>query len=179
MKSNTYTDEARFTVQVGCDSEVLQGPRKGPLFCRSDALHFAHYNLMRVHKTLRVTPAIAANVKDRLSDLSLATWVAIRGGRIADPCILGQARPINRRGDSARVPRRPAGPHRQARRARPRQRKRRAQSRGATIHTAHAERESITSTFFNSPSSLIGSDLIRMPVCTEYSIQHGRRGQTG
>ena len=29
------------------------------------ALHFAHYNLVRVHKTLRVTPAMAANVTDR------------------------------------------------------------------------------------------------------------------
>jgi IS1 family transposase len=30
------------------------------------ALHFAHYNLVRLHKTLRVTPAIAAGVADRL-----------------------------------------------------------------------------------------------------------------
>jgi hypothetical protein len=33
------------------------------------ALHFAHYNLVRPHKTLRVTPAIAANVTDRLWSL--------------------------------------------------------------------------------------------------------------
>lgn len=33
------------------------------------ALHFAHYNLVRVHKTLRVTPAMAANVTDRLWSL--------------------------------------------------------------------------------------------------------------
>jgi hypothetical protein len=30
------------------------------------ALHFCHYNLVRLHKTLRVTPAMAANVTDRL-----------------------------------------------------------------------------------------------------------------
>ena len=30
------------------------------------AVHFAHYNLVRVHKTLRVTPAMAAGVSDRL-----------------------------------------------------------------------------------------------------------------
>ena len=30
------------------------------------ALHFAHYNLVRLHKTLRVTPAMAAGVTDRL-----------------------------------------------------------------------------------------------------------------
>jgi len=30
------------------------------------ALHFAHYNLVRVHKTLRMTPAMAANVADHI-----------------------------------------------------------------------------------------------------------------
>lgn len=33
------------------------------------ALHFAHYNLVRIHKTLRVTPAMAASVTDRLWSL--------------------------------------------------------------------------------------------------------------
>lgn len=33
------------------------------------ALHFAHYNLVRLHKTLRVTPAMAAGVVDRLWSL--------------------------------------------------------------------------------------------------------------
>lgn len=33
------------------------------------ALHFAHYNLVRVHSTLRVTPAMAANVSSRLWSL--------------------------------------------------------------------------------------------------------------
>ena len=30
------------------------------------ALHFAHYNLVRLHKTIRCTPAMAAGVSDRL-----------------------------------------------------------------------------------------------------------------
>ena len=33
------------------------------------ALHFAHYNFVRVHKTLRVTPAMAAGLTDRLWSL--------------------------------------------------------------------------------------------------------------
>jgi IS1 family transposase len=33
------------------------------------ALHFAHYNLVRLHKTLRITPAMAANVTDRVWSL--------------------------------------------------------------------------------------------------------------
>jgi len=30
------------------------------------ALHFAHYNFVRVHRTLRVTPAMAASVTDHI-----------------------------------------------------------------------------------------------------------------
>ena len=31
------------------------------------SLHFAHYNFVRVHRSLRVTPAMAAGVSDRLA----------------------------------------------------------------------------------------------------------------
>jgi hypothetical protein len=34
--------------------------------CAAVSLHFAHYNFVRLHKTLRVTPAMAAGVSDRL-----------------------------------------------------------------------------------------------------------------
>lgn len=30
------------------------------------SLHFAHYNFVRLHKSLRITPAMAAGVSDRL-----------------------------------------------------------------------------------------------------------------
>ena len=30
------------------------------------ALHFAHYNFVRVHRTLRVTPGMEAGITDRL-----------------------------------------------------------------------------------------------------------------
>jgi hypothetical protein len=33
------------------------------------ALHFAHYNLVRLHKTLRITPAMAAGVTDKVWSL--------------------------------------------------------------------------------------------------------------
>jgi hypothetical protein len=33
------------------------------------ALHFAHYNVARLHKTLRVTPAMAAGVTNRVWSL--------------------------------------------------------------------------------------------------------------
>jgi IS1 family transposase len=34
--------------------------------CAAVALHFAHYNFVRQHKSIRVTPAMAAGVSDRL-----------------------------------------------------------------------------------------------------------------
>jgi hypothetical protein len=30
------------------------------------ALHFAHYNFVRVHSTLRITPAMAAGITDHI-----------------------------------------------------------------------------------------------------------------
>jgi IS1 family transposase len=36
----------------------------------SVALHYMHYNFCRIHKTLRVTPAMAAGVTDRLWDVN-------------------------------------------------------------------------------------------------------------
>jgi len=36
----------------------------------SVALHYFHYNFCRIHKTLRVTPAMAAGVADRVMDMS-------------------------------------------------------------------------------------------------------------
>ena len=34
------------------------------------ALHFAYYNFVRIHKTLRVSPAMAAGVTDRLWEMA-------------------------------------------------------------------------------------------------------------
>lgn len=40
--------------------------KKWENLCAAVALHFAHYNLCRVHSTLRVTPAMAAGVTDHV-----------------------------------------------------------------------------------------------------------------
>jgi hypothetical protein len=34
--------------------------------CAAVALHFMHYNFVRIHQTLRVTPAMAAGVTDHV-----------------------------------------------------------------------------------------------------------------
>ena len=41
------------------------------------ALHFGHYNLMRLHKSLRVKPAMAANVTDRLEESEKRRFFAV------------------------------------------------------------------------------------------------------
>jgi hypothetical protein len=47
----------------------------------SMALHFLYYNFVRIHKTLKVTPAMAAGVTDRLWEVAdmvsvLEAWEA-------------------------------------------------------------------------------------------------------
>lgn len=44
------------------------------------ALHFMHYNFVRVHKTLRVTPAMEAGVADHVWSLEeLVSLLDVRG----------------------------------------------------------------------------------------------------
>jgi len=43
--------------------------RKAENHCHAVALHFMYYNFVRIHKTLRCTPAMAAGVTDRLWDV--------------------------------------------------------------------------------------------------------------
>jgi hypothetical protein len=40
------------------------------MFLRTIALHFAYYNFVRIHQTLRMTPAIAAGVTDKLWEMA-------------------------------------------------------------------------------------------------------------
>ena len=47
------------------------------------ALHFMHYNFCRVHQTLRVTPAMAAGLSDRVREL--ADLIALMPKPVARP----------------------------------------------------------------------------------------------
>lgn len=50
----------------------------------SVALHYMHYNFCRIHKTLRVTPAMAAGVTDKVWDVSdIATLIAAQEAPVA------------------------------------------------------------------------------------------------
>ena len=43
----------------------------------SVALHYAHYNFVRIHRTLRCTPAMEAGVTDRLWSIEELLMAAI------------------------------------------------------------------------------------------------------
>src|SRR5882724_13411942 len=71
--STSYIERQNLTIRMACRrftrltnafSKKLQN-LKAAL-----ALHFAHYNFVRIHGSLRVTPAMAAGVTDRVWELS-------------------------------------------------------------------------------------------------------------
>jgi IS1 family transposase len=79
LVSTSYVERQNLTVRMG----VRRYTRLTNAFSKkienhvaATALHFAHYNFVRQHKTLRVSPAMAAGVASRLwstSDLLEAT----------------------------------------------------------------------------------------------------------
>ena len=54
----------RYTRLTNAFSKKMEG------LAHSVALHFMHYNFVRIHKTLRVTPAMAAGATERLWEIS-------------------------------------------------------------------------------------------------------------
>ncbi|VIO71258.1 hypothetical protein CI41S_29290 [Bradyrhizobium ivorense] len=49
--------------------------------CHALSLYFMFYNFCRIHKTLRVTPAMAAGVSDKLWNMEDICWSNRRAGR--------------------------------------------------------------------------------------------------
>jgi hypothetical protein len=55
----------------------------------SVAIHFMHYNFVRIHQSLRITPAMAAGVTQKLWSLTdmvsvIEDWEALRSTRPGD-----------------------------------------------------------------------------------------------
>ena len=60
----------------------------------SVAIHFMHYNFVRIHQTLRMTPAMAAGVTEKLWELSdmvrvIEDWEAARSLKISGETMVG------------------------------------------------------------------------------------------
>jgi IS1 family transposase len=68
----------RFTRLTNAFSKKVENHRL------SVALHYMHYNFCRIHKSLRVTPAMAAGVTDRVWDVSdIAALIAAQENPVA------------------------------------------------------------------------------------------------
>jgi hypothetical protein len=71
--STSYVERANLTMRMHMRRYTrLTNPfsKKFENHCQMVALYEAWYNFVRIHKTLRVTPAMAAGVTDKLWDLT-------------------------------------------------------------------------------------------------------------
>ena len=67
--STSYTERHNLTMRMSMQrfTRLTNAfSKKVDNHCHALALYFVFYNFVRIHKTLRVTPAMAANVSDRL-----------------------------------------------------------------------------------------------------------------
>lgn len=71
--STSYVERQNLTMRMSMRrfTRLTNGfSKKLENHCHALALYFVHYNFMRIHKTLRVTPAMAAGITDRVWDWS-------------------------------------------------------------------------------------------------------------
>ena len=87
--STSYIERANLTIRMGSRrfTRLTNGfSKKVENHSHSVAIHTMHYNFVRIHQTLRCTPAMAANVTTKLWELSdmvnvLEEWEARSDGR--------------------------------------------------------------------------------------------------
>ena len=71
--STSYVERQNLTMRMSMRrfTRLTNGfSKKLENHCHALALYFVHYNFMRIHKALRVTPAMAAGISDRVWDWS-------------------------------------------------------------------------------------------------------------
>jgi len=84
--STSYVERANLTMRMGMRrfTRLTNGfSKKVENHAYAVALHFLHYNFARVHKTLRVTPAMEAGLSDHIWSLEEIVGLLDRPARIA------------------------------------------------------------------------------------------------
>jgi hypothetical protein len=77
--STSYVERSNLTMRMGMRrfTRLTNGfSKKVENHAHAVALHFMHYNFGRIHKTLRVTPAMDAGVSDHVWSLEEITQLA-------------------------------------------------------------------------------------------------------
>lgn len=73
ISGTSYVEQANLTMRMHMrrfTRERTASAKKIENHIAALALHFMHYNFVRIHQTLRVTPAMAAGVIDRLWNIA-------------------------------------------------------------------------------------------------------------
>jgi hypothetical protein len=90
--STSYTERANLTMRMSMRrfTRLTNGfSKKAENHAYSVAIHFMHYNFVRIHQSLRITPARAAAVTTKLWSLTdmvrvIEDWEARHASRLAD-----------------------------------------------------------------------------------------------
>ncbi len=72
LAGTSYIERSNLTLRMGCRRfarKTNAHSKKLEYHCHALSLHFAYYNFVRIHGTLRVTPAMAAGVTNELWSL--------------------------------------------------------------------------------------------------------------
>lgn len=90
--STSYAERSNLTLRMGCRrfTRLTNAfSKKAENHAHAVSLHMMHYNFARVHKTLRVTPAMAAGVADHVWSLEEMAEL----GRPVAPEVRGSYKP--------------------------------------------------------------------------------------
>ena len=89
-----FYEDAYPIVDAAVHKAVKRLFRKGRQPRYSVAIHFMHYNFVRIHQSLRVTPAMAAGVTPKLWSLTdmvrvIEDWEVARSLKISGETMVG------------------------------------------------------------------------------------------
>jgi hypothetical protein len=97
--STSYTERANLTMRMSMRrfTRLTNAfSKRVENHCHQLALYFVFYNFARIHKTLRMSPAMAAGISDRLWEMS--DIVALIDAREAPPTKRGPYKPRQPKG---------------------------------------------------------------------------------
>ncbi len=98
--STSYVERQNLTMRMSMRrfTRLTNGfSKKAENHAHSVAIHFMHYNFVRIHQSLRITPAMAAGVTQTLWSLTdmvrvIEDWEAVRATKVSGETLVRKAR---------------------------------------------------------------------------------------